>query len=138
MRKKKVIVLLASIGLILALVLSGCAATTPEPEVIEKTVTETVTQTVEVEKVYKYVNPKGEFIPVELNPIAPRLDTFDGKTILLYASEANPVIFPVLGPALEAMYPNTTFEYVWTEAFGASSPSEEELQYDGCVRGISW
>ena len=139
MKKKKLMVLLVSIGLILAFVLSGCAA--PEAEVVEKTVTKTVTetQTVEVDRTYRCLNPKGEFIPVELHPIAPRLDIFDGKTVLLYASEANPVIFPVLGPLMEETYPNTTFEYIWTERWGDDTPSEEALaRYDAVIHGISW
>ena len=140
MKRKKLILLLASIGFILALVFSGCAGATPEPEVIEKTVTKTVTetQTVEVDKVYKCLNPKGDFIPVELHPIAPRLDSLDGKNILYYQSEANPVIMTPLLEHLKADHPTSTFTLVYTEAFGSSTPTEEELAHDACIRGISW
>ena len=139
MRRNKYIVLLASIGLILALVLSGCAAATPEPEVIEKTVTQTVTQTVEIDRAYQCLNPQGNFIPVELHPIAPRLDTLHGKTILYYQSEANPVIMPVLIEWLKRDYPDTTFDIIFTEAWGESTPTEEQLaKYEAVIRGISW
>jgi hypothetical protein len=134
---KKLIALFVSAGLVLALVLSGCAA--PEPEVVEKTVKETVTETVEVEKTYQCLNPKGEFIPVELYPIAPRLDTLDGKTILYYQSEANPVIMPVLIEWLKRDYPTTTFDIIYTEAWGEATPTEEQIaKYEAVIRGISW
>jgi hypothetical protein len=98
-----------------------------------------VVLTVTIKAEYACLNPKGEFIPVEIYPLAPRLDTFDGKTVLLYASEANPVIFPILGPLMEETYPNTTFEYIWTERYGESTPTEEQLaKYDAVIRGISW
>ena len=138
MKREKIVLLSASIGLILALVLSGCAATTPEPEVIEKTVTETVTQTVEVEKTYRYLNPKGEFIPVELHPIAPRLDNLDGKRIFFYQSEATNFVLPTLLERLKADYPTSTFDTVYTASFGSNTPSEEELTYDALIRGVGW
>jgi hypothetical protein len=138
LKKKKVIALLASVGLILALVLTGCAA--PEAEVIEKTVKETVTETetVEVEKTYRCLNPGGDFIPVELNPLAPRLDNLDGKRILYYQSEANPVIMPVLLEWLERDHPTSTFDVIKTESTGEMTPTEEQLTYDAVIRGIAW
>jgi PBP1b-binding outer membrane lipoprotein LpoB len=140
LKMKKLIVLLASIGLILALVLTGCAGATPEPEVIEKTVTktETVEVNVEVEKTFQYLNPRGDFIPVELHPLAPRLDNLDGKRILYYQSEANPVMMPILLERLRADHPTSTFDVIITEQFGAGTPTEEQLEYDAIIRGISW
>ena len=138
MRRKKLIALLASIGLILAFVLSGCAAATPEPEVIEKTVTQTVTNTVEVDRTYRCLNPKGEFIPVELHSLAPRLDTMDGKKILFYMAEATNMQMPTVLEWLERDYPNTEFVTVYTELWGEREPTEEYLTCDACIRGIGW
>jgi PBP1b-binding outer membrane lipoprotein LpoB len=135
-KKGNLIALFVSVGLVLALVLSGCAA--PEPEVVEKTVEKTVTETVEVEKTYQCLNPKGDFIPVELNPLAPRLDNLDGKKILYYQSEANPVMMPILLERLRADHPTSTFDVILTEQFGEGTPTEEQLTYDAIIRGISW
>ena len=137
MKRGKLIALFVSVGLVLALVLSGCAA--PEPEVVEKTVEKTVTETVEVEKTYQCLNPQGEFIPVELHPLAPRLDTLAGKNIYYYQSEANPVIMPVLLEQLKADYPTATWKFFETQGHGSETPTAEELEgVDAVIRGIGW
>jgi hypothetical protein len=139
LKGKKLIALLVSVGLLLALVLSGCAA--PESEVVEKTVKETVTETetVEVEKTYQVVNPQGIRIPVECHPCAPRLDSLAGKTVLFYQSEANNVQMPVLLEQLKKDYPSTTFEVIYTEGFGERTPTEEQINtYQAVIRGIGW
>jgi hypothetical protein len=139
--KKKILLLLASISLILALLLSGCAGATPETEVVEKTVEKTVTETetVEVDKVYRCLNPRGEFIPVELNPIAPRIDSLDGKTVLFYASEGASHMLPVLYEDLKADYPTSTWDYIYTNNFGEGTPTEEQIaKYDAVIRGTGW
>jgi hypothetical protein len=133
---KKLIALFVSAGLVLALVLSGCA--TPEAEVVRETVTKTVTETVEVEKTYQCLNPKGEFVPVELNSLAPRLDTLDGKKVLFYEAEATNMQMPTLLERLEADYPNTEFLVVYTELWGEREPTEEYLTCDASIRGIGW
>ena len=37
----------------------------------------------EKDKVYKYLNPVGIQEPVEMHPLAPRLDTLEGKNITM-------------------------------------------------------
>ena len=140
MSKKRFIVLLASIGLILVLVLSGCTAPEAEPEIIEKTVTETVEKVVEVEKEYRCLNPEANFIPVETSALSPRLDTMDGKTVYIIQGEADPVIMPALAERLPHDYPNTTFVYYNpTSSFGSSSPDDTVVaEADAVVRGIGW
>ena len=64
MSKRGLISLLASIGQISALMFTSCA--TPKPEVIEKTVTETI----EVDRVHSCLNPHGDFVPLELHNLA--------------------------------------------------------------------
>jgi len=133
---KKLIALFVSAGLVLALVLSGCAA--PEAEVVEKTVEKTVEKIVEVEKTYQCLNPKGDYIPVELHPLAPRLDSLDGKTILYYESEGARNFMPLLYEKLQADYPTSTFDLIYTNAQGDREPTEEHLTYDACIRGVAW
>jgi hypothetical protein len=129
-KKSKLIVLLASIGLILALVLPGCAAENGEGG------GQTV---VEVDKTYKCMNPQGEFIPVELHPLAPRLDSLDGKHIYYYQSEANPVIMPVLLEWLQRDYPTATWKIFETQGHGTYILDESELVgVDAVIRGIGW
>jgi hypothetical protein len=137
LKREKLIALLASVALVLVLVLSGCAA--PEAEVIEKTVEKTVTETVEVDKTYNVLNPKGDFIPVELQSMAPRLDTFEGKTIYVWQSEPDPIIMPALRERLIETYPNTNFPLLEVQGFGARDPEPEVLETaDGVYRGIAW
>ena len=143
---KNLVALLGSIVLVLALVLSACAQTaaptTPTTPATPTTpTTPAAPQVVEkvVEPVYKVLNPAGSRIPVECSPLAPRLDTLAGKKILYYQSEANPVIMPPLLVRLKKEYPTTTFDVLYTEAYGLSTPTEEQTKtYQAVIRGISW
>jgi glucose/arabinose dehydrogenase len=149
LERKKLLALLGSIALVLALVLSACtqeaaAPTTPTTPTAPTTPTtpttpsapQVVTQT--VEPVYKVLNPQGNRIPVECKPLAPRLSTLSGKTILFYHSEANPVILPVLLKRMQKDYPTTTFNVLYTEQFGLSTPGDEAKGIDAMIRGVSW
>jgi hypothetical protein len=145
--KKQIITLLVGISLIMTLVLSGCGSgtgATPTATVTvtaTKTVTPTATGTTTaapVEKTYKVLNPQAVYVPVETKPCAPRLDNLAGKKILYYQSEANPVIMNFLWEKLKKDYPTSTFDRVYTEAFGESTPTEAQLKYEACIRGISW
>ena len=127
MKKKKVIALLASVGLILVLVLSGCAAETGGGG-----------QVVEVEKVLQVLNPQGIPAQVELHSLAPRIDSLAGKRILFYESEANNQQLPALLERLEEDYPTTTFDTIYTEGFGDEIPTDEQKTYQACIRGIAW
>jgi hypothetical protein len=136
LKRNRLIALFVSVGLVLALVLSGCAA--PEAEVIEKTVEKTVTETVQAPEILQVVNPTGTIIPVEMAPNAPRLDTLDGKTIFYYETEATNMHMPELLRRLKQDYPNTTFVVDHTENFGLRTPTEEHLTFDAAIRGVSW
>jgi hypothetical protein len=146
-KKEQIIALLVGISLILTLVLSGCssgAGTTPTATVTvtaTKTVTPTTTGTTTAapaEKTYKVLNPQAVYVPVETKPCAPRLDSLKDKKILYYQSEANPVIMNFLWEKLKKEYPTSTFDRVYTEAFGESTPTADQLKYQACIRGISW
>ena len=130
MHKRKLIALAASITLVLVVVLSGCSnggnggngGTSVE------------------DKTYRVVNPVGEFIPVETQPLAPRLDTIDDKTIYIIQGEADPVIMPALAEEMPRQYPNTTFVYYQpVSSFGPNAPDETtEAEADGIIRGNGW
>jgi ABC-type glycerol-3-phosphate transport system substrate-binding protein len=128
LRSKKLIVLLASVGLVLALVLTGCAGNGDGGG-------QTV---VEVEPTLQVLNPQGIPGEVELHSLAPRIDSLEGKTILFYESEANNQQLPELLKQMEARYPNTTFDTIYTEGFGDEIPTDEQKTYDACIRGIAW
>jgi hypothetical protein len=89
---------------------------------------------------YRVLNPAG--IPIEqpeMHGLAPRLDTLDGKTILFYQTEANDLLLPALLERLESDYPDTTFDVIYTQAYGESTPTEEQIEtYDALIRGVSW
>ena len=149
-RPKQLAAILVSICLVLVLVLSACtteeatpattstpSTSTPSTSTTAPPATQIVTE--QIDKVYKVLNPTGLRIPVECSACAPRLDTLAGKTILYYQSEANPVIMPCLLERLKEDYLTTTFDVLYTESFGSSSPTEEQIEtYDAVIRGISW
>ena len=89
---------------------------------------------------YNILNPAG--IPTELpemHPLAPRLDTIAGKTILYYETEANDLMLPTLLELLEADYPTTTFDVIYTEGYAENAPTQEQIDtYDACIRGVAW
>ena len=148
MRRNRIIALVASIVLILVVVLSGCGTAQIEPT-STPTATPTYTgptptprveiRTVEVEKEYRVLNPEGIFIPVEIVPLAPRLDTINGKTIYIWQGESDPVVMPGLHTVLKANYPNTNWVYIAVSGFGASRPEDEVLENaDAAIRGNGW
>jgi len=135
--------LVVGISLVLMLVLSACAPqeTTPPPTTPPPTTPPPATQPptqVEVDKIYKVLNPMGTYVPVETHPLSARLDSLAGKKILYYQSEANPVIMPVLLPRLKQDYPTATFDVVVTEGFGRSTPNDSDKTYQAAIRGVSW
>jgi hypothetical protein len=154
--RRKLIALLASIALVLVLVLTGCGQATTPPSAPSTSSTpsapQVVKETVEVEKTYKVVSPTGEFIPVMTQALAPRLDTWDGKTIYVCQGEADPVIMPALYPALVAKYPKTAFIYYDVSSFGPSvpgtgatatstgQPEDPDIlkKVDAVIRGNGW
>ena len=148
MKKNSLIALLATIFLILILVVPGCTqtaapqVTTPTPTQQSTTTTVTSTpapQVVEVEKKYNCVNPTGDFVPVQTVGLAPRLDTFDGKTIWLCQTEADPVIMPALWDRLQKEYPKTTWKRTITSS---TSPlrltADEQKTAQGLIVGNGW
>ncbi len=136
--KRRTIALLSSIFLILVLVTTGCivnAANTSQPNSSGQ-----AGLTAAKEKTYSCVTPLGIQPPVTLSPLAPRLDTMDGKTIYIVQGEADPVIFPALYEACKTKFPKTTWNYYQpSSSFGASSPDDEtKAQAKAVLRGVAW
>jgi hypothetical protein len=130
LERKKLLALLVSFTLVLALGLSACtqqaSPTTPAGSTGGAT------------DVYNVLNPQGIYVPVQTVGLAPRLSTLGGKTILYYQSEANPVMMPVLLPRLQQDYPTATFTAIYTESFGLNTPGDEIKGIDAVIRGVSW
>jgi hypothetical protein len=129
---KRLITLVASVGLVLVLVLIGCSQTTtgggggaPAGNVQEPT--------------YNCLNPQGEFIPVQTVGLAPRLDTFDGKTMWVSQTEADPVLMPALYARLVKDYPKTDWH---TNSTGSTSPvrltADEQKACQAMIMGDAW
>jgi hypothetical protein len=149
MKSKYLLPLLVSIILILAMVATGCTSSSqPAATQTARNLATTVTGTTSI----RAMNPQGVFIPVETKPLAPRLDTIDGKTLYVCQGEADPVIMPALYKALVPKYPKTKFIYYDRSDFGpnvpgtggtSSSLNQVEdpdilTKVQGVIRGIGW
>ena len=55
------------------------------------------------------VNPRGALPGIRLVPMAPRLDTLDGKTVYLIAASFAQPLMPELQKVLTERYPKTTW-----------------------------
>jgi len=55
------------------------------------------------------VNPRGELPAIRLVPMAPRLDTLEGKTVYLIAVSFAVPLMPELQKLLSERYPRTTW-----------------------------
>ncbi|MFC1954838.1 hypothetical protein ACFLVZ_03355 [Chloroflexota bacterium] len=89
-------------------------------------------------KVYKCLNPIGNQDPVEIFPLAPRLNSFDGKTIHFSICGEPDITIP-LEKRLKGDYPNVN----WTVKKGYTPTpiplSEEERKTtDAVILGVCW
>ena len=96
------------------------------------------------EKKYKCLNPVGIQEPVDLYPLAPRLDKLDGKTIYISigAGGEQDITIP-LPLALQRNYPNVNWKVTKAPPHmtiaGSVALSEEEMKTaDALVRGVVW
>jgi len=97
-------------------------------------------------KVYKCLNPVGIQDPVDLSPLAPRLDKLDGKRIFLSigAGGEQDITIP-LPKMLQEAYPNVNWNVRRAGAHltkaGSISLTEEEIETkaaDALIRGVIW
>jgi hypothetical protein len=77
--------------------------------------------------------------PVELVPLAPRLDTIDGKTIYLCinAGGDQDITIPLL-KKLPADYPNVNWKIKRQFGFRAELTEEERKDCDAVIAGVIW
>ncbi len=96
------------------------------------------------EKAYRCLNPAGTHETVELHPLAPRLDTLEGKTIYfsLGAGGEQGLLIP-LPKLLQERYPQVNWKITNAPPHmtiaGSVALSEEEMkEADGLLRGVVW
>jgi hypothetical protein len=87
---------------------------------------------------YKCLNPTGIQQPVTLSPLAPRLDSLDGKTIHLSVCGEQDIWYP-LEKKLKTDYPNVN----WTVKKGYTPnpiplSEEERKTTDAVILGVCW
>ncbi|MEE8413201.1 MAG: hypothetical protein V3R96_01485 [Dehalococcoidales bacterium] len=92
----------------------------------------------ETEKVHKYLNPVGTQEPVDTSPLAPRLDTLDGKEIYLSICGEPDITIP-LEKKLKMDYPNVIWKTKKTYNIAPIRISEEEMKTaDALILGVCW
>jgi hypothetical protein len=92
----------------------------------------------EKDRVYKCLNPVGIELPVITYPLAPRLDSLDGKTIH-FSITGEPDITIALQKQLKIDYPNVN----WTSKKSYTPQpvrlSEEEMKTtDAVIMAVCW
>ena len=98
-------------------------------------------QAVNKESVYRFLNPKGIPGPVEVQGLAPRLDTIKGKTIYVVVCEAGPQTGPFLEKHLKDNYPDTNWVRIQHNGFGPTDPKADGSllkEADAVIGGQSW
>ncbi len=92
----------------------------------------------EKDKVYRCLNPVGIEVPVNTAPLAPRLDTLDGKTIYLSITGEPDITIP-LEKKLKFDYPNVNWKIKKTYTIVPNQMSDEEMKTaDGLIQAICW
>jgi hypothetical protein len=89
-------------------------------------------------KVYKCLNPTGIQEPVELTPLAPRLEKLEGKTIHLSICGEPDITIP-LEKRLKSDFPDINWTVKKTYNINPIRLSEEERKTtDGVILGVCW
>jgi hypothetical protein len=92
----------------------------------------------EKDRVYKCLNPVGMEMPVKTYPLAPRLDTIDGKEIY-FSITGEPDITIALEKKLRADYPNINLKIKKTYGITPVPLTDEEMKTaDGLIQAICW
>jgi len=92
-----------------------------------------------VDLTYNVLSPRGIQPAIQINPLAPRLETFDGKVIWVNQGEADPVIMPAVWDRVQKEFPKATWKLIASSSFGPSNPEAEVLDVaDAVIRGIGW
>ena len=145
--KMKTTVLLASIVLIILLLAMSCSPatqTTPTSTTTTKstTTTSTPTATTKVEyrePIYRIINPVGIDQPVDLSPLAKRIDGLAGKRIAVCMAEGSPMVMPTLMTRIKKEFPTSTFVMTESRTTGPTRlTTDEEKGVQAMIIGNSW
>ena len=92
----------------------------------------------EKDKVFKCLNPVGTQAPVDTFPLAPRLNSLDGKTIHFSICGEPDITIP-LEKRLKIDYPNVNWSVKKTYTITPLRLSEEERKTtDAVILGVCW
>jgi len=90
------------------------------------------------DKTYKCLSPVGISIPVKTYPLAPRLDTLNGKEIYLSITGEPDITIP-LEKKLKSDYPNVNWRIKKTYGIIPVRMTDEEMKTaDGLIQAICW
>ena len=90
------------------------------------------------DRVYKCLNPVGIRNPVDTFPLAPRLDTLDGKEVYLSICGEPDITIP-LEKKLKMDYPDVNWKIKKTYVTNPVPLSDEEMKTcDGLIQGVVW
>ncbi len=88
--------------------------------------------------IYKCLNPAGIQVPVETSPLAPRLDTIEGKEIWLSITGEPDITIP-LEKKLKMDYPEVNWKTKKSYTPAPVPLSDEEMKTaDGLIMGVCW
>jgi hypothetical protein len=90
------------------------------------------------ERVYKCLNPVGIEVPVDMVPLAPRLDALDGKEIWISITGEPDITIP-LERKLKMDYPNVNWKTKKTYTISPVELSDEEMKTaQGVIQAVCW
>ncbi len=90
------------------------------------------------DKVYKFLNPVGIQTPVDTFPLAPRLDSLDGKEIV-FSITGEPDITIALEKKLKMDYPQVDWRIKKNYNIEPNRLSEEEMKTaNGLIQAVCW
>ena len=90
------------------------------------------------DRVYKCLSPLGLELPVKILPLAPRLDTINGKRIHISVC-GEPDITIALEKRLKSDYPNVNWTMKKTYTPNPVRLSDEEMKTtDAVILGVCW
>ena len=92
----------------------------------------------EKDRVYNCLNPVGITVLVNTSPLAPRLNTLDGKE-LYFSICGEPDITIPLEKRLKSDYPHVHWKIKKTYGPNPVPLSDEEMKTaDGVIQGVAW
>jgi len=92
----------------------------------------------EKDRIYKCLNPVGIQVPVKTFPLAPRLDTINGKEIWFSICGEPDITIP-LEKRLKGDYPNVNWKIKKTYTTNPVRLSDEEMKTcDALIQAVAW